>query len=465
MKNYLLIILLTAAVALTGCVNFTTRVEKDIYTITVRDTTNLYEQKNAPGNRDNGIVFPSSRTITSERELIQRDSIIEREFPDFIRIGAYESIGTIGMNPDSGLGSGLFGLFSMFNDNGLLNLSNADSSFRGGKYVFSGVINRLLIGEWRLRWFRDAENWTLGTSLYENITPDARIENTLGSFLPLYIRKRWFISEDIPYLSLTGSFGIGYYPSQYINASASLDFGSIGGLNLRAYAGVAAGYNAKGNMILTGTPFENESKTVLAPYLGLGISFLDFHNRVEETKQEWKDMKNSAWNIGLAQVSFLWTPADSAAGDAGGGLLKGMMIKLLNSSLALPFANNQFFAGVSLANIISLGKDSYGVSMLPVTVGYWQTLLEDELSTTPFVEFGFYPTSYFHVGNRLNLVLTQFINLGVVLGYISGSTSDALGDALSQPFGSPGKLSQFYVGLSLGLGDRIFYPQDLRYNK
>src|SRR5512133_2997698 len=127
MRKHLLIILLISAISLSGCVNYTTRTEKDIYTITVRDTTNLFEQKNAPGNRDNGIVFPSSRTITSDRELIQRDSIVERNYPDFIRLGLFESIGTIGMNADSGLGTGMFGLFPNFN--------NVSSTYRGDKYV------------------------------------------------------------------------------------------------------------------------------------------------------------------------------------------------------------------------------------------------------------------------------------------------------------------------------------------
>ena len=457
MRKHLLIILLISAISLSGCVNFTTRTEKDIYTITVRDTTNLYEQKNAPGNRDNGIVFPSSRTITSDRELIQRDSIVERSYPDFIRLGLFESIGTIGMNADSGLGTGLFGLFPDFN--------NVSSTYRGDKYVFTGGIYRFIIGEWRLRWFRDAKNWTLGTSLWENIVPSAHWESQLGSFLPVYVRKRWFFSDEIPYLCLTGAVGIGWFPSQYVNASLSLDLGSIGGLNLRAYAGIAAGLNNNGNYFVEGSPDPNERENIVAPYIGLGISFLDFHNTVDETLHEWKDMKHSAWDIGIAQISMIFSLSDTKNETDTTSFIKGVMVKLLNSYLALPFANNQFFAGLSLANIISLSANSWGFSMLPVTAGYWQTIIPDELSTTPFVEFGFYPTSYFHIGNRVNLVLTDKINVGFVLGYVSGSSGDNLGQDLQDVFGPPGDISQFYLGISLGLGDRIFYPQDIRYNK
>jgi len=459
MKNLIYTLILLGALAVSGCVNFTTRVEKDIYTITMKDTTNLYEQKNAPGNRDNGIVFPSSRTVTSDRLLIQKDSIVERKYPDFIRLGAFESIGIIGGNSDSAMNTGLFGLFPDF--------ANIKTTYRGESSVVSGGIYRFLIGEWRLRWFRDAKNWTLGTSAYEEIIPDAAYERHLGSMLPVYIRKRWYLSETIPYLSITGAFGVGWYPSQYANTSVSLDFGSIGGLNLRAYGGFAAGYNAEGNYFVRNSPNPNESQTVILPYFGLGMSFLDFHNLVDETYVEWKDQEHSAWNVGLAQFSLLYSNADTAMGSDGSSssFIKGMMLRLLNASVALPLGNNQFYAGASLANLIVMGQNHWGMAMLPIRLGYWQTLLDDELSTEPFIEFGAYPTTYFHIGNRFNLKFSEFLNFGVVLGYVSGQTDGTFGTDLLDEFGSPGKLSQFYLGVSLGLGDRIFFPSELRYHK
>jgi hypothetical protein len=100
---------------------------------------------------------------------------------------------------------------------------------------------------------------------------------------------------------------------------------------------------------------------------------------------------------------------------------------------------------------------------MPLRLGYWALLLEHELSTEPFVEVGFYPTMYFHVGNRLNLRFTDMLNIGLVMGYVNGSTSSAFGTTFNDLFGRPGDLSQFYVGISVGLLDRIFNKSELRY--
>lgn len=457
MKNFYLI-LIFGSLLFTGCVNFTTRTEKDVYTITVLDTTNLYEQKNAPGNRDNGIVFPSSRTITSNRVLMLKDSIVVRDYPDFIRMGLFESVGIIGGNKDSALGTGIFGLFPELGD------VSIDS--RGKKALFTGGIYRVFVGEWRLRWFNDAKNWTIGTSAWEQIVPDAAFETQLGSILPIYLRKRWFISDKIPYITVTAASGLGWYPSQYLNSSLSLDFGSIGGLNLRAYGGFVAGVNAAGNFFTRSSPNQLESQTVILPYFGLGMSFLDFHNKVEETYIEWKDHEHSAWNVGFAQFGLLYSTADSAISEGGAetALYKGVMIRLLNASLALPFANNQFFVGVSLANLMVMGLNSWGLAILPVRVGYWLPLMPD-LSLEPFFELGVYPTKYFHVGSRLNLALTDILNIGLVLGYVNGSTSSNMGGDLEALYGDPLKLNQAYLGISVGVGDRFFKPSEIRYNK
>ncbi len=456
MKYYYALIFLVA-LTISSCGNLTTRTENDVYTITVKDTTNLYEQKNAPGNRDNGVIFPSSRTITSKRLLVQRDSLVERRYPDFIRLGIFESVGIIGGRTDSAMGTGLFGLFPDF--------SKINKSFKGEKYLFSGGIYRVLTGEWRLRWFDDAKNWTIGTSLWEEIVPDANFARHFGSVLPVYFRKRWYLSDKIPYLCLTSSFGIGYYPSQYLNASLSLDFGSIGGFNMRAYGGLAAAYNGIGNFFVRNSPTPSMSQMVLLPYLGLGVSFLDFHNTVDETYREWKDHEHSAWDVGFVQYNMLYTTADTAMNSDGSSesLIKGMMLRLLNTSVALPFGNNRFYAGVSLANLMVMGKNRWGMAIMPLRFGYWSLLIPDELSNETFIETGLYPTSYLHIGNRLNLKFSNMLNIGFVLGYVKGSTSNAFGRDLKDLYGTPGDLSQFYLGVSLGIFDRIFNKKELRY--
>ncbi len=457
MKYYLTLILLTGLM-ISGCSNLMTRIEKDTYLISELDTTNLYEQKNLPGNRDNGIIYPSSRTITSKRLLIQKDSVVERLYPDFIRLGLFESVGIIGGQQDSSFGAGLFGLFPDFN-------KLSDNNNRGEKAFFSGGIYRFLFGEWRLRWFNDAKNWTIGTSAWEIFIPDAHYENRFGSILPLYVKKRWYLSDKIPYLSASASVGVGYYPSQYLNAQMSLDFGSIGGFNLHAYGGVAAAYNGEGSYFVRESPNPSTSKTIVQPYLGLGVSFLDFHNTVEETYTEWKDHKHSAWNVGLLQFGVLYSTADTAFGSDGssGSLFKGILARFLNTSLALPFANNRFYVGVSLADLMVMGENSWGLGVLPLRFGYWANVLEKELSNETFFEVGFYPTQYIHIGDRLNLKLTNMLNIGIVLGYVNGSTSSAFGSDMTSLFGTTGDLSQIYLGFSVGILVRLFSNDELRY--
>lgn len=450
-----------------GCGNFKTRVETDIYTIVERDTTIRTEVKNDPGNRDNGIIYPSSRAVTAERQIIRRDSVVEREYPDFIRLGAFESVGLLfGGNKDYAAGTGLFGTYP--------DLGKFDTKYRGDKdNLFSGSLWRIGIGEWRLRWFRDAKDWTIGTSLCEVIAPDARIERMLISVLPIYIRKRYFLSEDIPYLSFTVAFGIGYFPSQYINVSGSLDLGSIGGMNLRAYLGLAAGANSSSSMQVKSSPYTADAQTVVVPYGGLGVSVLDFFNRVPETKKEWKDHEHSSWNIGLLQIDAISTGADKSIFDSDSTkdptkFLSGIYARVAPVAVALPIASldNKLYVGTSLISLMALGKSEWGLGILPIRVGYWQTVLSDELTTEPFIEFNYYPSSFVNIGNRLNLRLGAGVNLSFVLGFASGSgTKNPFGKEFVDQFGIQKDFSRVYVGLGIGLGDQIFYPEELRYNK
>ena len=264
-----------------------TRVETDKYTITEIDTTRTYHVQNAPGNRDNGVIFPSSRVMTEERDLTQRDSTVERQYPNFIRAGLFESVGIFGGSSDYGLGTGLFGVMPDFGK-----LSNA---YRGESgYLQTGGIYRLGIFEWRLRWFDDSPSWTYGTNVMEFLLPDGRGEKMLFSVLPFYVRKRIFLREEIPYITITPAAGIGLFPSQYLNLSTSLDIGSIGGLNLRTYIGLAVGYNGPNTPQIKNNDFSNEGQSSVFPYFGIGMSVLDFLNVDKDMEIEWKNHPHSS---------------------------------------------------------------------------------------------------------------------------------------------------------------------------
>lgn len=457
--KYLLLILLVGNL-LSSCSGLITRTETETYTIVVRDTLNQIEQKNVPGQRDLGVVYPSSKVLQSTREITTRDSLVERFYPNFIRLGVFESVGLIGTSSENQLGSGLFGIFH--------EVESYPSNQRGYKgKLFSGGYYRFGIAEWRLRWFRDSKNWTLGTSLFEAFAKDNIQEHLLFGLAPIYIKKRFFLSEKIPYIAISPSFGFGLFPSQYIHLNTALEIGSIGGLNIRLYAGIALGQTPKSSFLMHGVA-NKETQTMTVPYLGLGMSFLDFVNIVPELYTEWKDHPHSSWNIGLLQFALLNTNSDTSVGKTTTGLIKGFHLKLMPSSVALPVLNNQFYLGTSLLNLFFFGLKDIGIGVLPIRFGYWQVILPDELSTEPFVEYNYFPSSFIHLGNRLNLKITESFNFSLVLGYISGNNNRLL-KALRPnnwlDFTPYASFSRYYIGISLGIMDRIFQPEELRYNK
>lgn len=464
MKLSLLFILLSTFI-IQSCSFIITREEEDLYTITEKDTTYQHFIKNAPGNVDRGVVHPSTKEILNERTIVQRDSSVIREYPDFIRLGLFEGMGLIGGSTDFSLNTGIFGIHP---DPTLL----AESS-RGqqGGSIFTGGIYRVGIYENRLRWFRDAPNWTWGIHGFESIVVDARAEKGLMGFVTPYIRKRYYFRDDIPYISATIAVGMGFYPSQYMNISGSIDVGSIGGLNIRAYLGIAAGYNSKTSTLIEGNDFATEGIFNTIPYAGLSVSVLDFVNVVPELYTEWKDHEHSSWKVGLLEMAFVNTNSDYSyfgtdSRDTSESIIKGFIMKFANAEVAIPIEDNyNFYAGTSLMSMYILGLSGNGIGILPLRVGYWHQLLKDELSIDPYIEYGYFPSNYFDIGAKLRLRFSDRFNMAITGGYISGSTTGGLGSEALEILGDVTEFSGFYIGLSFSLFDRLFYPEELRYSK
>ncbi|MFN3305965.1 MAG: hypothetical protein ACK42Z_02125, partial [Candidatus Kapaibacteriota bacterium] len=286
------------------------------------------------------------------------------------------------------------------------------------------------------------------------------------SIFPLYIKKRFFLWEKIPYLAISPSLGFGLYPSQYINLNTALELGSLGGLNLRAYAGFALGQNLKGSP-LNDKPIA-QTQTISTPYIGFGISFLDFVNIVPELYTEWKDHEHSSWNIGLFQFSLLHTNSEISLDKSEKSLIKGIHFRLFPTAISIPILNNGFYFGSSLLNLFVFGFEDVGIGILPFRLGYWQVILPDELSIEPFVEYNYYPSTFIHFGNRINLKISQSFNFSLAFGYVDGNNKRFYESPLRQdlikftPFYS---FSRYYIGISIGINDRIFQPEEIRYNK
>lgn len=463
--NKIILISILLFSLLQSCSFVITREESDLYTITDKDTTFTHFIKNSPDNIDRGVVHPSTKEIYVERTLTQRDSVVNRYYPDFIRIGLFEGMGLIGGNTDFSLNTGLFGIYP--------EPSLLEESSRGekGGSLFTGGIYRFGIYENRLRWFRDAKDWTWGIHLYEAIIPDARAEKGLMGFVTPYVRKRFYFKDDIPYICATIAVGGGFFPSQYMNVSGSLDVGSIGGLNIRAYLGLATGYNSKTSLLVASNDFANEGIFNTIPYAGLSVSVLDFVNRVPELYEEWKDYEHSSWKIGLMDLAFVNTNADYSLFDDNSldsttSLIKGYFLKLANAEVAIPIKDNyNLYAGTSLLSLYMMGLNGNGLGILPIRVGYWHQLLKDELSIDPHIELGYFPSSYVNIGADLRLRFSERFNISITGGYISGKTAGGLNSEILEFLGSADSFSGFYIGLNFGLIDRIFYPEELRYAK
>jgi hypothetical protein len=463
-----------ASVILSGCFlshvdNPVTRTETDYYTITDRDTTSREIVRNAPGaTQDNGVVFPSSREMQINRNTLSHDSTHDRNYPNFLRAGGLETAGLIGSSSSNGLGPGLFGIFALFNSNQILSndstpasgtlykpTSTAHPQNSNGNQLFKGELIRVMPYEYWLRWFNDAPNWTLGWSAFELLQQDENRDHQLQSWgTNLYLRRRIFISDQIPYLIFSPFFGVSVFPSAYVNAGGELQFGSLAGMNLRAYAGFVDGF----------TRWSNPTTDVTFPYVALGISVLDFTNTAEETEHEWKYYTHTGIDINILEATWMATSKkyegiwqDSTLPFNAG------QIKLATVEIPLPFWNYHFWAGTSLINWMGMGFGNQALGVLPLRAGYRQYLFGEDLMLEPFIEYNYYPSNVFNIGAQLKLDTWTHENIGITFGYATGSPGafspllfNTAGASQNQNF------STAYLGISIFLGDWDKTPESIR---
>ena len=140
------------------------------------------------------------------------------------------------------------------------------------------------------------------------------------------------------------------------------------------------------------------------------------------------------------------------------------MVRILNTSVSF-FTNANLYLGTSLINFVSLGRYDWGLGVLPLRFGTYQKIIADELTTEPFLEYNYYPSSFYHVGNRINLRIAEILNISFLLGYVSGNTEEPMGNQLVRNFGAPREFQGMYYGFMFSLFDKIFFPEELYYNK
>ena len=448
----------TVVLLLSGC--GTTRTETDYYTITdreqlARDTTVV-----APGSaQDHGVLFPTARTTETRRETLSHDSTHERTYPDFMRAGGLEFAGLLSSSGTNGIGLGLFGLYHLFDLDQIV--TNGHSSFyspgtqqAASNSLFKAELIRVAPLEYRLRWLGDAHDWTLGWNLVELLDRDELSGDRFTSVgLNAYLRHRTWIRDQAPYVFAAPYVGLSLWPSAYLNAGGELTVGSLAGMNLRAYLGAAAGYAS----------VTDRTHILAFPYAGLGVSVLDFVNREQETEREWKDYAHHGINVDILDVTLIKAGQSylSIFDTTMSGLpFQGVMVRLATTEIPLPVLNGHVWAGTSLFNYQMLGFFEQGFGILPLRLGYRHYLFAEDLMIEPFVEYDYYPSSFYNVGVRAKLDTYTGYNLGLVAGYTAGTpmsfTPQAFNTGAVQ---SATRFSTAYLGLSFLIGDHNDRPE------
>lgn len=429
------------------------RSESDVYKVTIKDSLYVYNTPDKNEVESKGVLAPIQTREVHNRSEISYDSVESRHYPAFIRAGLFESIGLI-TGSSNGIGSGIFGIFP--------DLDKLSLTYRGEKgKLFGGGIYRLGILEYRLRWFEDSPNWTIGIVGAEFILPDSKAENMLMSYFPIYIKKRFYLKETLPYICVSTSAGFGLYPSNYVNLSGSLDVGSYGGINLRAYLGLVAGYNSAKTPQIINNDFVNTAQTVIAPYFGLGVGVFDFQNTLKDYNTEWKNQKHSVWNAGLISFGFnMFNGKDSNA------VFSGYSLEIAKTHIIIPFADKRFTVGTSVLNIMTL-KETKQIfaGLLPIEISYWKPLIANSLIARPFVKFNYYPSSVAEMGVAINIRLNEMFTMNAKLEYAVGNTGDFGADLSPIGYNSDKTVSSLIFNFSIGFGDRIMLPDEIRFTK
>jgi hypothetical protein len=414
-KSCISVLAVCAQLSSCSLTKFITRTEKENYHIVHRDTTVIERVHNLPGTTQDTSHHPapSSRTTEIVPYTSERDSIIPHTYPNFLRWGVFEVAGVYAGG--TGPGGGLLGAYGL-----------AD----GGK-IFTGEMIRIFPLEVRLRWFDDAPNWTFGTSAVEYWGMDNSLDHSFLTVVGLnqYVRRRFFLRDQIPYVIFQPYLGISEFPSAYLNIGGEFHVGSLGGLNLRAYAGLISGFD-------WGLP----SVGGTFPYAAVGVSSLDYTNRLEETFREW--------------YQYTRTTVGTTVLDGTGGSPNFYDARVASVEFPLPVGNRHAWIGTSFVHYMRMDTTSSALGVLPISAGYRQ-YLTDKIILEPAIEASYYPSMFVNAFLRIKTGIGMQCSIGGVAGFMTGS-SGQLETQYNKPFGAP------YFGLSLFVGDWDYTPEQIQ---
>ena len=128
-------------------------------------------------------------------------------------------------------------------------------------------------------------------------------------------------------------------------------------------------------------------------------------------------------------------------------------------TMFLPIASKKLTLGTSMFNFLFFGEKEGGIGVLPIRLGYWQNIISKDASIEPFLEYNYYPTNMVHFGAKAAFRVSNQINAFLQAGYATGSQVAKLQGI----YNSFGDFDIYYISLGIGLYDRLFYREELRY--
>ncbi len=448
-KNGLVIILFMIVLfsLFTGCGSYQgwvmTRTEVDTF-----HKTYVEEQsRREPLGTDYGVLKPSRKQSVVDRVITEYDSICNRHYPAFSRLGLFEVAGLIASvsSPDDDkIGNGLLGVYNTF----------GPASTRRDA-IFNGYFFRFGIYEKRLSFI--GKDWTIGTSFMEGIFGDTREGQQLLGLFPIYVKKKFFLREDPPLASIQPFLGLSMLaPYRYLNVGVTAQLGSYGGANLFAHLGFAYGGPSSQQVSDVTTPRS-------IPYFGLGLSMFDFTNTEKDMDTQWRFHESQVKRVALAHLTLLQSSVGANGivfpGDNGEEVVisrdfDGFIIQLGTVAFPAEFVMKNFTVGTTLLNIMYLGSMNGGIGILPLRATY-QWWIFKKLLIEPFVEFNYYPSNVGHIGARLNFGDFVGMNLGVQVGGMYGNSGELTRNVFPD---FTTDVKGVYAGLTFSLVDHYSSP-------
>jgi hypothetical protein len=387
----------------TSCA-FLNRTETDVHTISDKDTTAFRINQIKPTNS----IYPTDKEFQKNNDLLQRDSIVKRHYPDFIRAGLFESYG--GFSSLSGKGEQkYFGMLNQYKN----------------KRLFGFGHTRLGFLEKELLWDDDIKGFSYGVTFFEKYYLNQ--ERSIDGIFTLMLKKQHSLFDDYEMLRLSTVLEFSFVYDEYLNIFEVLEIGSMGGLNLKAKAGCL---------------YSTKNEKGFHPYFALGFSIFDFANYPYENNIEWKDMKHKGRIISALTISTT---------------LSGVEFDILETKIPINYIDKRLLFGINTVSTkYEDGETTY--SVLPISLSFMQNLYKEKFVLMPFYQIAVMPTTMHNLGVETLFRVSEMVNLRAGIKYSYGEEYYPYETDIEYTIKDIDAI-KFY--LKIGLGSRMFFSNEM----